>query len=229
MLNESKVPKYFWADAVHKTCYVMNRVLLRPNLLKNPYELLKGPKPTISHLHALGYSLHSKAFRVFNKYTMHVEESIHVHFDESSPNEKRNVLSNDVAGALEEAYTKDLEKDKDAQEDHEVSEDHYDLLRVWKTKKDHPLDKVIDDISMGVVTRNSLRNFCNFVAFVSQIEPKIVDEAIEDEFWGIAMQEELNQFERNNVWDVVPKSKDHLIIGSKWVFRNKLDEYGLII
>ena len=105
MLNESNTPKYFWADAVHTACYVINRVLLRPNLNKTPYELLKGHKPNISHLHAfgykcfilnngkralgkfdskadegifLGYSIHSKAFRVFNKYLMQVEESIHV-------------------------------------------------------------------------------------------------------------------------------------------------------
>ena len=43
------------------------------------------------------------------------------------------------------------------------------------------------------------------------------------------MEEELNQFERNQVWDLVPRPKDHPVIGSKWVFRNKLDESGIII
>ena len=42
------------------------------------------------------------------------------------------------------------------------------------------------------------------------------------------MQEELNQFERNKVWNLVPKPKDHPIIGTKWVFRNKLDEQGQV-
>ena len=43
------------------------------------------------------------------------------------------------------------------------------------------------------------------------------------------MQEELNQFTRNDVWDMVPKPKGFNIIGTKWVFRNKLNEQGEVI
>ena len=43
------------------------------------------------------------------------------------------------------------------------------------------------------------------------------------------MQEELNNFDRNNVWDLVQKPKDCSVIGIKWVFRNKLDESGIVI
>nr|KYP71481.1 hypothetical protein KK1_010740 [Cajanus cajan] len=53
--------------------------------------------------------------------------------------------------------------------------------------------------------------------------------ALQDEHWLMAMQEELNQFERNEVWDLVPLPNDYPIIGTKWVFRNKLDESGIII
>ena len=45
----------------------------------------------------------------------------------------------------------------------------------------------------------------------------------------IVMQEELNQFERNKVWDLVEKSLDHPIIETKWIFRNKLDENRVVI
>ena len=54
MLNESGLPKYFWADAVYTASYVLNRTLIRPILKKTPYELHKGRKPSISHLRVFG-------------------------------------------------------------------------------------------------------------------------------------------------------------------------------
>jgi len=44
MLNESKLPKYFWADAVYTAAYVLNKTIIRPILKKTPYELYKGKK-----------------------------------------------------------------------------------------------------------------------------------------------------------------------------------------
>jgi len=45
----------------------------------------------------------------------------------------------------------------------------------------------------------------------------------------LAMQDELNNFDRNNVWNLVPRPKDCSVIGTKWVFCNKLDESGIAI
>ncbi|GJY30641.1 retrovirus-related pol polyprotein from transposon TNT 1-94 [Tanacetum coccineum] len=66
------------------------------------------------------------------------------------------------------------------------------------------------------------------ISFVSSIEPKNVKEAIQDESWTMAMQEELNQFKTNNVWSLVPPPDNQTIIGTKWVFKNKLDENGVV-
>ncbi|GJW22644.1 retrovirus-related pol polyprotein from transposon TNT 1-94, partial [Tanacetum coccineum] len=52
--------------------------------------------------------------------------------------------------------------------------------------------------------------------------------ALGDESWIVAMQEELNQFIANDVWELVPQPKNMTIIGTKWVFRNKLDENGIV-
>ena len=53
-LNETRLPKYFWADVVHIVCDTLNRVLIRPILKKTPYELYKGRKLNISHLRVFG-------------------------------------------------------------------------------------------------------------------------------------------------------------------------------
>ncbi|XP_042972660.1 uncharacterized protein LOC122304450, partial [Carya illinoinensis] len=108
MLNENNLPSYFWAEAVSTACYVINRVMLRSKLDKTPYELWNEKKPNIGYFHVfgckcfilndrdnlgkfdaksdegifLGYSTNSKAYRVFNKKTLTVQESMHVVFDE---------------------------------------------------------------------------------------------------------------------------------------------------
>ncbi|XP_050890550.1 uncharacterized mitochondrial protein AtMg00820-like [Lathyrus oleraceus] len=67
------------------------------------------------------------------------------------------------------------------------------------------------------------------MAFVLQIEPSKVDEALGDDQWIVSMQEELNQFERNQVWELVPRQSGKHIISTRWVFKKKLDENGIIV
>ncbi|XP_014506414.1 uncharacterized protein LOC106766179 [Vigna radiata var. radiata] len=61
------------------------------------------------------------------------------------------------------------------------------------------------------------------------MEPKKVEEALSDENWIVAMQEKLNQFTKNNVWELMPRKPELQVIGTKWVFQNKMDDSGEII
>jgi len=63
---------------------------------------------------------------------------------------------------------------------------------------------------------------------VSKIEPKNVKEAMADEFWIEAMKEELNQFKRSEVWDLVPRPEGMNVICTKWIFKNKSGEHGTV-
>jgi hypothetical protein len=68
---------------------------------------------------------------------------------------------------------------------------------------------------------------CHNYSFVSSIEPFRVEEALQDPDWVFAMQEELNNFKRNEVWSLVPRLKQN-VVGTKWVFRNKQDEHRVV-
>ena len=65
--------------------------------------------------------------------------------------------------------------------------------------------------------------------YLSQVEPTKVEEALKDESWVEAMHDELLQFQRNDVWTLVPRPEGEHIIGTKWIFRNKTGEKGNII
>ncbi|GKB25143.1 putative ribonuclease H-like domain-containing protein [Tanacetum coccineum] len=87
MLADLQLPTIFWVEAVNTTCYVQNRVLLTKPHNKTPYELLLGKfdgKADEGFL--VGYSINSKAFRVFNTRTRKVEENLHINFLENKPN-----------------------------------------------------------------------------------------------------------------------------------------------
>jgi len=84
-------------------------------------------------------------------------------------------------------------------------------------QQDHPIDNILGSIRKGATTQSHLANFCQFYSFVSSLEPLQVDEALKDPDWVMAMQEELNNFKRNHVWELVEKPKTN-VIGTKWVF-----------
>ncbi|GKD56724.1 putative ribonuclease H-like domain-containing protein [Tanacetum coccineum] len=112
MLADSLLPTTFWAEAVSTACYVQNRVLVTKPHNKTPYELLHGRPPSQSFMRPfgcpvtilnildplskfdekadegffVGYSINSKAFRVFNTRTRKVEENMHINFLENKPN-----------------------------------------------------------------------------------------------------------------------------------------------
>ncbi|GJT75948.1 retrovirus-related pol polyprotein from transposon TNT 1-94 [Tanacetum coccineum] len=94
---------------------------------------------------------------------------------------------------------------------------------------------IVDDYSRYTWTRflkDKTEAFDQFKIFSrkiqNQLELKNVNEALGDESWIVAMQEELNQFIANDVWELVPQPRNMTIIGTKWVFRNKLDENGIV-
>ncbi|GJY43167.1 putative ribonuclease H-like domain-containing protein [Tanacetum coccineum] len=332
MLADSKLPTTFWAEEVNTTCYVQNRVLVTKTNNKTPYELFLGRKPglgfirpfgcpvtilnTIDHLGKfdgkadegffVGYSINSKAFRVFNSRTRIVEENLHVQFSENTPNIAGSTKACDDTGKarIETVHGKDYillplwttdppvsqnsksspdagfkpsgddEKKKEDNvnstntvnaastndvndvgaktsiellddpnmpelEDIVYSDDDEDVgaeadmnnldafmpvspIPTTRIHKDHPVEQIIGDLNSAPQTRRMTKNL------EEHEEPKKVIHALKDPSWIEAMQEELLQFKLQEVWTLVELPNGKRAIGTKWVFRNKKDERGIM-
>ncbi|GKE41596.1 putative ribonuclease H-like domain-containing protein, partial [Tanacetum coccineum] len=115
--------------------------------------------------------------------------------------------------------------------------------------KDHPVEQIIEDLNSAPQTRIMTKNLkehglfssvqqrtnhkdfqnCLFACFLSQEEPKKVIQALKDPSWIEAMQDELLQFKLQKVWTLVDLPNGKRAIGTKWVYRNKKDERGIVI
>jgi hypothetical protein len=103
-------------------------------------------------------------------------------------------------------------------------------------KINHPPQQLLGTVDEGRRLRNrviqptsEVANQVSYNCYLAQIEPKKVDEALQDESWVSAMHEELHQFTRNDVWTLVPCPTEQNIIGTMWIFKNKTDEHGTVV
>ncbi|GJX61490.1 putative ribonuclease H-like domain-containing protein, partial [Tanacetum coccineum] len=326
-------------EAVSTACYVQNRVLVVKPHNKTPYELFRGIKPAIGFMKPfgchvtilntldklgkfdgksdegffVGYSLSSKAFRVYNIRTRKVQENLHVGFLENKPMLEGNgpkwlfdldsltqsmnyvpvvagTFSNVSAGIQEvsesstpfqqdqdciimpiwkdASYFDDASlksvadaqiQDQDGTHDGAVA-DFRNLETIMNVSpiptsrihSTHPTTLILGDPTSTVQIRSKLNNsseahafvsyvqkqrrnnhkdfqHCLFACFLSQNEPKKISEALEDESWVDAMQEELLQFKIQKVWVLIDLPYGKKAIDTKWVYRTKKDERGVVV
>nr|GEX05167.1 retrovirus-related Pol polyprotein from transposon TNT 1-94 [Tanacetum cinerariifolium] len=155
---------------------------------------------------------------------MKVKESLNVTFNESPPPTKLSPLVDDDVG--EEDAIRNNTKIVNTNNKEDDSIEVEEIINI-KESKNHPLDQVIGNINQRTL-RSQAQNHSNFFCFISTIEPKNVNEALKDESWVVSMQEELNQFIANDIWELVPLPLSQSVIGTKWVFRKKLDKNGIV-
>ncbi|GJS99223.1 hypothetical protein Tco_0820393 [Tanacetum coccineum] len=136
---------------------------------------------------------------------MRVEESLNVKFDESPPPKSPPLVDDDI---LENDIIENQDKDLEIKENEPLNKEITNI----KNSKDHPIETIIGSLNERTL-RSQVQNQSNFFCFVSSVEPKNVKEAIQDESWTMAMQEELNQFKTNDVWSLVPPPRNQTIIG----------------
>ncbi|GJT88826.1 putative ribonuclease H-like domain-containing protein [Tanacetum coccineum] len=126
---------------------------------------------------------------------------------------------------------------------------HVSPIPTIRLHKDHPLEQIIGDIHSAPQTRRMTKNEtehgmfssgqqrinhkdfqnCLFACFLSQVEPKKVIQALTDPSWIEAMQDELLQFKLQKVWTLVDLPYGKRAIGTKWVYKNKKDDKGIVV
>nr|GEV15753.1 hypothetical protein [Tanacetum cinerariifolium] len=153
---------------------------------------------SINSINSQRYSQNSKAYIIRNKHTRKIKESLNVTFNETPPPSKTSPLVDDD---LDEEEAIKVTKKKNLENEIEDETLEIDEIVNIKESRNHPLKNVI-----GNLNQRTLR---------SQAQNQ-------------TMQEELNQFVANDVWELVPQPRDMIIIETKWVFRNKLDENGVV-
>ncbi|GKC78907.1 retrovirus-related pol polyprotein from transposon TNT 1-94 [Tanacetum coccineum] len=251
--NGSVFSKQYWSEAVATACYTQNRSTIVKRHLKTPYEIFCKRIPNVNFLHVfgcliyihdhkdhlekfnekaddgylLGYSLVSKAFRVFNTRRQQTEETYHITFNESPDAIK---FSKPLVDNINIAETERYPPDKyfhpyEPSQRYQTNSNDVSLIEPYEYPEPVILETKVSSDQNGQIDQNDHND---------QNDQSVQNDAktlhVFDQGKGYnAMQEELNQFARNKVWTLVPAPYGKTIIGSKWVFKNKKDETGIVI
>nr|GEW79643.1 retrotransposon protein, putative, unclassified [Tanacetum cinerariifolium] len=142
----------------------------------------------------------------------------------------RTPEQNDIAEAIATAYVAESSSHNIGNSN--VSTFNQPQVFEYRWTKDHSLEQVRGNPSRPVQTRRQLATdpkICMYVLTVSTAEPKNIKEAMADSAWIEAMQEELHQFDRLQVWELVDKQFGKTVIKLKWLWKNKKDEDQTVI
>ncbi|GKA56808.1 putative ribonuclease H-like domain-containing protein [Tanacetum coccineum] len=106
----------------------------------------------------------------------------------------------------------------------------HEHLRKWTDS--HHLDNIIGSPSRPVSTWKQLATdalWCFYNSVLSKVKPKNFKSAVTEDCWFQAMQDEIHEFDRLDVWELVPPPDCAMIIALKWIYKVKLDEYGDVL
>jgi transposase InsO family protein len=185
----------------------------------------------------LGYATNSKGYTFYNKRLHRMVNYIDVKVDEGIL--AREVYSNessieDIAKVEDEQVQESENEDSESDEDKDTQKDSNQQTTSNSssgiTQKNHLISQIIGERDKGVQTRRKLikNTKQSHIDFICRLEPKNFNEASKEDHWVKAMNDELDQIEKSNMWEMVHRPEGKNIIGSKWIFKNKLNEQGQV-
>jgi hypothetical protein len=188
------------------------------------------------------YSYNKKAYIFYNLRLLNIVESANVKIDDlkksiSQGIDKNSQQEDDDVESQQKYDDVESQQEDDNDETHENQphtdeedneETSFPRAPSKRVQKNHHERKIIGDKSAGVETRRKLA-FDSEQEILSLKETKSVNEDIKSKNWIKSMNEELDQIEKNQTWELVPRPKDKNVIGTKCIFKKKLNENGEII
>ncbi|GKC78409.1 retrovirus-related pol polyprotein from transposon TNT 1-94 [Tanacetum coccineum] len=278
MLIFSKAPMFLWAEAVATACYTQNRSLIHTRHNKTPYELVHDKQPDLSFLRVfgarcyptndsedlgklqakadigifVGYAPSRKGFRIYNKRTCRIMETIHVTFDElhqlMAPIhiglglEPMSMMPGQFSSRLipnqVHATNYVLPTDKDLELLFQPMFDEY----IEVTRVDEPVPyatainaKVVPPINPVTGEPSSALSSSRDVSIAepnqanqppSHLRKWTKDQPLDN---IVATQDEIHEFDQLEVWELVPRPVNLMVIALKWIYKVKLDEYGDVL
>nr|GEW02614.1 retrovirus-related Pol polyprotein from transposon TNT 1-94 [Tanacetum cinerariifolium] len=195
----------------------------------NDSEDLGKLQPTIDIGIFVGYAPSRKGYRIYNKRTRRIMETIHVQLDELTKPLAPVHLSTGAAPNLLTPRHIRVAAGSTYMEDNPVAPvDNNPFINVF------PLEPCSNASSSGDVTstRKQLAIdalWCLYNSVLSKVKPKNFKYVITEDCWFQAMQDEIHEFDRLQVWELLPQRDCVMIIALKWIYKVKLDEYGDVL
>nr|GEV73519.1 retrovirus-related Pol polyprotein from transposon TNT 1-94 [Tanacetum cinerariifolium] len=250
MLIYAQAPLFLWAEAVAIACYTQNRSIVRLRHGKTPYELLHGKLPDLSFLHVFGALCYpTNDSESLGK--LQPKADIVMAFEQSSSGPalhemthaiissglvpkptsskpfvppSRNdwdllfqPLFDEVIAPIDEVVAPEPVELTSSPSSTTVDQDAPSPSKSQTTSKTQP-PAISNNVEEG-----------NHDIKVAHIEPKTHKDALTQSYWIKAMQEKLNEFERLEVWELVPQPDKFMVIILKQIYKVKLDELGGVL
>lgn len=239
MIEDAKLPKYFWNEAVLVAAYLLNRTSTS-NIEKTPAEMWYGRKPDVGNVKVFGclaYSHIPKQFR--DKFDIKTEKCILIGYTNTgyrlwNLEKQKIIVSRDVVFNEQEYYYKtnvaqfdiDEKTDEDNFEDLEnINQEEQDSLLEKTKQQEHEEENRIQRMRKLPEKYNDFELYVAFeaISFVENV-PQNVEELKtrnDEEFWRRAMEKEIISIEKNETWEQVEKPENAEILNTKWVYSFK--------
>nr|GEW20386.1 hypothetical protein [Tanacetum cinerariifolium] len=259
MLSATKVPLFFWVEAIATACFTQNHSLVIPRHEKTHYHIINDRKPSIKFFHIfgslcyivrdgenldkmkekgdacifVGYSTQSRAYMVFNKRTRVIVETIHVNFDEL-PQMASDHVSSDPAPQCPITALEHDSLSASSQSQENVPQ----VAGIVTTSNELDLlfSLMFDELVNGSTQVVSKSSAVTTVDATNQCQQNLTTplntQKTPDPTRQVPTQaptEELQQFDRLDVWELVDRPLCKNVINMKWLWKNKRDEENIFI